>query len=55
MVYNLFFINKKIIKILSYLLVYESPENKSRYVDKILLREYSKEVLGKVKIYVYQF
>ena len=29
------------------MLVYESPENKSRYVDKILLREYSKEVLGK--------
>lgn len=30
-----------------YLLVYDFPENKSRYVDKILLREYSKEILGK--------
>lgn len=32
---------------LNYLLVYDFPENKSRYVDKILLREYSKEILGK--------
>lgn len=32
---------------LNYLLVHESPENKSKIVDKILLRNYSKEILGK--------
>ena len=32
---------------LNYLLVYESPENKTKIVDKILLRNYSKNILGK--------
>ena len=32
---------------LNYLLIYESPEDKSKIVDKILLRNYSKNILGK--------
>ena len=32
---------------LNYLLIYESPENKTTIVDKILLRNYSREKLGK--------
>ena len=32
---------------LNYLLIYESPENKTNIVDKILLRNYSVSVLGK--------
>ena len=32
---------------LNYLLIYESPENKTQIVDKILLRQYSKKILGK--------
>ena len=31
---------------LNYLLIYESPEDKTSIVDKILLRNYSKKVLG---------
>ena len=42
---------------LNWLLVHDSPENKSEIVDKILLRNYSKKILGKdicvplIKIY----
>ena len=42
---------------LNYLLIHESPENKTRLVDKILLRNYSQKILGKdicvpiIKIY----
>ena len=42
---------------LNYLLIHESPEDKSKIVDKILLRNYSKQILGKdicapiIKIY----
>ena len=32
---------------LNYLLIYESPEDKSSIVDKINLRKYSKQILGK--------
>ena len=32
---------------LNYLLIHESPENKTNIVDKILLRNYSKQILGK--------
>ena len=32
---------------LNYLLIYESPENKTNIVDKILLRNYSEKILGK--------
>ena len=32
---------------LNYLLIYESPEEKTKIVDKILLRNYSKKILGK--------
>ena len=32
---------------LNYLLIYEKPEDKAQIVDKILLRNYSKEILGK--------
>ena len=32
---------------LNYLLIYESPEEKTNIVDKILLRNYSKKILGK--------
>lgn len=32
---------------LNYLLIHESPENKTNIVDKILLRNYSKKILGK--------
>ena len=32
---------------LNYLLVHESPENKTKIVDKIQLRNYSKDILGK--------
>jgi len=32
---------------LNYLLIHESPENKTEIVDKILLRNYSKKILGK--------
>lgn len=32
---------------LNYLLIHESPENKTNIVDKILLRNYSKNILGK--------
>ena len=32
---------------LNYLLIYEEPENKTKIVDKILLRNYSQEILGK--------
>ena len=32
---------------LNYLLIYEKPEDKAQIVDKILLRNYSKDVLGK--------
>ena len=32
---------------LNYLLVHDSPEDKAEIVDKILLRNYSKEILGK--------
>ena len=32
---------------LNYLLVHESPENKTECVDKILLRNYSRKILGK--------
>jgi hypothetical protein len=32
---------------LNYLLIYESPEDKTNIVDKILLRNYSQKVLGK--------
>ena len=32
---------------LNYLLIYESPEDKTNIVDKILLRNYSKNILGK--------
>ena len=32
---------------MNYLLIYESPEDKSKIVDKILLRNYSKNILGK--------
>ena len=31
----------------NWLIIHDSPENKSKYVDKILLHEYSKEILGK--------
>ena len=31
----------------NWLIIHEFPENKSKYVDKILLHEYSKEILGK--------
>ena len=31
---------------LNYLLIYESPEDKTSIVDKILLRNYSKKILG---------
>ena len=42
---------------LNYLLIYESPEDKTEIVDKILLRNYSRKILGKdictpiIKIY----
>ena len=42
---------------LNYLIIHESPDYKSKIVDKILLHEYSKKVLGKdicvpiIKIY----
>ena len=42
---------------LNYLLIHESPENKTEIVDKILLRNYSKKILGEdicvpiIKIY----
>ena len=42
---------------LNYLLIYESPEDKTKIVDKILLRNYSRKILGKdictpiIKIY----
>ena len=32
---------------LNYLLIHESPENKTEIVDKILLRNYSEKILGK--------
>ena len=32
---------------LNYLLIYESPEEKTKIVDKILLRNYSKKIIGK--------
>ena len=32
---------------LNYLLIYESPENKTKIVDKILLRNYSEKIIGK--------
>ena len=32
---------------LNYLLIYESPENKTNIVDKILLRNYSEKIIGK--------
>ena len=32
---------------LNYLLIHESPEKKTNIVDKILLRNYSKKILGK--------
>ena len=32
---------------LNYLLIYESPENKTDIVDKILLRNYSQKIIGK--------
>ena len=32
---------------LNWLIIHESPENKTNIVDKILLREYSKKILGK--------
>lgn len=32
---------------LNYLLIHESPENKYKIVDKILLRNYSKKILAK--------
>ena len=32
---------------LNYLLIYESPENKTHIVDKVLLRNYTRNVLGK--------
>ena len=32
---------------INYLLIHESPENKSNIVDKILLRNYSQKILGK--------
>ena len=32
---------------LNYLLIYESPEDKTQIVDKILLRNYSEKILGK--------
>ena len=32
---------------LNWLLVHDSPELKTNIVDKILLREYSKKILGK--------
>ena len=41
----------------NWLIIHDFPENKSKYVDKILLHEYSKEILGKdicvpiIKIY----
>ena len=42
---------------LNYLLVHENPENKTEFVDKILLRNYSRKIIGKdicvpiIKIY----
>lgn len=32
---------------LNWLIIHENPENKANIVDKILLHEYSKKVLGK--------